>query len=273
VLIFAHLPASRLKYLREIMAPDHQVHSVDSWGALLDRVQRDRPHVAVVDPTADVPVRQIAIDAVLAASRSVPVVVYTTLSPSAARAVQALRAGNGCVWLLAGIDDEAARFRMVLERYRAPGVEDMLVVPLLAALGATSARPTIGVAVRELFRAPARFHSAEDLAAAAGVTRRWLNECLASAGLAPARILVSAARVFGVYNYLRTSRETVARAARYFGYPDVKSLRRHALDMTAMPPSAWAVHLSEEVCIAHLATRLGVHLRRPVVLVRRARDR
>src|SRR5271167_3478621 len=115
MLIVAHLPASRLRYLREVMAPDHQVHPVDSWGELLDRVQQDRPHVVVVDPTAEIPGRKLAIDAVLAASRSVPVVVYTTLSPSAARAVQALRAGNGCVWLLAGIDDEPARFRVVLE--------------------------------------------------------------------------------------------------------------------------------------------------------------
>jgi AraC-like DNA-binding protein len=273
VLIIAHLPISRLRYLREVMAPDHQVLAVETWGELLDQVRRDRPQVVVVDPSPEGPGQQVAIDAVLAVSPSVPVVVYTALSPTAARAVQALRAGNGCVWLLAGIDDEPARFRMVLERYQAPGVEDTLVVPLLAALGATGVRPTIGAAIRELFRAPARFHTAQDLATAAGVTRRWLNECLAAASLSPARVVVSAARVFGAYNYLRTTHVTVARVAAYFGYPDVKSLRRHALDMTGMPPSAWAVHLSEEVCVAHLATRLGVHLRRPVVLVRSARDR
>ena len=273
MLIIAHLPASRLRYLREIMGAGHQVQPVETWGELLDHVRQDRPHVVVVDPTTELPGRQVAVDAVLAVSGSVPVVVYTTLSPSAARAVQALRAGNGCVWLLAGIDDEPARFRTVLERYQAPGIEDTLVVPLLAALGATGARPTIGAAIRELFRAPARFRGAQDLATAANVTRRWLNECLAKAGLAPARVIVSAARVFGAYNYLRTTHQTIARTAEYFGYPNVKSLRRHALDLTNMPPSAWAVQLPEDVCIGHLATRLGVHLRRPAVLVRNARDR
>ena len=273
MLIIAHLPAARLRYLRDVMVPNHQVQAVETWGELLNQVHRDRPQVVVVDPTVELPSRQVAVDAVLAASSFVPVVVYTTLSPSAARAVQALRAGGGCVWLLAGIDDEPGRFRTVLERYQAPGIEDTLVVPLLAALGATGARPAIGAAIRELFRAPARFHGAQDLATAAGVTRRWLNECLATAGLAPARVVVSAARVFGAYNYLRTSRQTIARTAEYFGYPDVKSLRRHALDLTSMPPSAWEVQLSEEVCVAHLATRLGIHLRRPAVLVRSARDR
>ena len=229
MLIIAHLPGSRLRYLREIVAPDHQVLAVETWGELLDQVRRERPHVVVVDPLAEIPGRETAVEAVLAVSASVPVVVDTALSPSAARAVQALRAGNGCVWLLAGIDDEQARFRMVLERYQAPGVEDTLVVPLLAALGATSVRPTIGAAIRELFRAPARFRTAQDLATAAGVTRRWLNECLANASLSPARVVVSAARVFGAYNYLRTTHVTVARVAEYFGYPDVKSLRRHAI--------------------------------------------
>jgi AraC-like DNA-binding protein len=273
VLIVAHLPLARLRYLRETMAPDHRVQSVDSWGEFLDRVRQDRPHVVVVDPTVELSDREIAVDAVQAASTMVPVVVYTALSPSAARAVQTLRAASACVWLLAGIDDEAARFRLVLEKYQAPGIEDALVVPLLAALGATAARPTIASAVRQLFRAPARFRTAKDLAAAAGVTRRWLNECLGNAGLAPARVLVSTARVLGAYNYLRKSRETIARTAAHFGYPDVKSLRRHAQDLTGMPPSAWAIQLSEELCIAHLATRLGVHLRRPAVLVRSARDR
>jgi AraC-like DNA-binding protein len=273
VLIIAHLPLARLRYLREVMSPDHRVQTVDSWGEFLDRVRQDRPHVAVVDPTSEASQQQTAVEAVQVASATVPVVVYTALSPSAARAVQTLRSASACIWLLAGIDDEPARFRLVLEKFQTPGIEDALVVPLLAALGATAARPTIASAVRQLFRAPARFRTAQDLANAAGVTRRWLNECLGAAGLAPARVLVSAARVLGAFVYLRRSRETIARTAAHLGYPDVKSLRRHAQDLTGMPPSAWAIQLSEEVCIAHLATRLGVHLRRPAVLVRSARDR
>jgi AraC-like DNA-binding protein len=268
VVIVAHLPPLRLRYLREVVGPHHQVLAVETWGELVDVVRTTRPHVAVVDPTAEPATRHFALDAVLAVAVSVPVVVYTPLSPSAARAVQVLRATGTSLWLLEGIDDAPERLRTLLERFRAPGIEDVLVIPLLAALGAASARAPMTAAVRELFRAPGRFHSAQDLAAVAGMSRRWLNECLADAGVAPARVVVSTARVFGAYRYARETGCTVARAAHHLGYADAKSLRRHSVELTGVPPSAWGSELSDELCLARLASRLGVRLGRPLALVR-----
>lgn len=273
MVILAHLPKLRLRYLREVVGAHHQILAVDTWSELVDLSGSARPQVAIVDPTAEPAARDYALQAVLTVAASIPVVVYTPLSPSAARAVQVLRATGTSLWLLEGIDDAPERLRTLLERYRAPGVEDALVVPLLAALGAAAARAPMTAAVRELFRAPARFHSAQDLASVAGMSRRWLNECLSGAGVAPARVVVSAARVFGAYRYVRETGGTVAGAAHRFGYPDAKSLRRHSLELTGVPPSAWASDLSDEMCLSRLASRLGVNLRRPVVLVRAARER
>jgi AraC-like DNA-binding protein len=270
MLILAHLPSARLRYLSDIVRPDHRTVGVHTWGEFLESMQTLRPHVVVVDPTPVVFGLDTAIDAIKAAAASVPVLLYTALSPSAARAVQSLRASGTCIWVLEGIDDEPARLRMLLDRHRRPGREEALVIPLLAALGVTAGGPQLATPIRELFQTPGRFHGAKDLASAAGMSLRWLNVCLAAAGLASAGVVVAAARVFAAFEQLQDRECSIGQVAALLHYRDVKSLRRQAVAFTGLVPSAWARDLSNEACIVRVASRLGIRPDRPFVLLRAA---
>jgi AraC-like DNA-binding protein len=270
MLILTHLPFSRARSLSEVVGSDHRVVSVDSWADLLERTEALRPHVAVVDPTpapAQVPV---ALDAIASVVASVPVLLYTPLTPAAARAVQSLRDEPNCLWILEGIDDDPPRLRALLERYRRLGNEEALLVPVLAALRAARSDPALLGAIRELFRTPASFHTARDLARVAGVSLRWLNASLQAAGLASAGMLVAAARVLAAFDSVLNRDLTIGQIAAQLRYRDVKSLRRQAVAFTGVVPSAWPTELTAEACVSRLAARLGVRPDRPLVLVRSA---
>jgi len=270
VLIVTCLPFARHRYLCDVVGQDHRVVAAESWADFLERVLTLRPHVVVVDPTPMPQSLPIALDAISAASARVPVLLYTPLSPTAARAVQSLRGEGQCLWVLEGIDDDPVRFRATLARHRRAGGEEALVVPLLAALGAGKGTAALSAAIRDLFRAPARYRTAQDLARSAGMSLRWLNARLHAAGLASAGAVVAAARVYAAFEYLRDGALSVGQVAEMLRYPDAKSLRRHALAFTALVPSAWADTLTDEACIARLAARLRVRPDRPLVLVPRA---
>jgi len=175
--------------------------------------------------------------------------------------------------VLHGIDDEPERFRQLIDGLGASDSDAVLVRSIIAALSAVAAPPALGAAIRLLFHTPRRFRTAEDLAAASGLSRRWVNECLAAAELAPARVLVIAARVWRAYHDLRVPGATVGVVASRLRYPDLKSFRRHAHACTGIPPSEWSTRLTVEECTACLATRIGVPTQRPVALVRTGHDR
>lgn len=275
MLIVAYLPPVLLRHLQRVATPDHDVIAVTTWGDLHDVVRTSGAEVAIVDPSADLAVSSLGIDTVEIIAAIVPVVVYAVLTPRTARFMSQTTAAGVRQLVLHGIDDEPERFRQLIEGLGASDADTVLVRSIVVALSAVAAPPALGAAIRLLFRTPRRFRTAEDLAAASGLSRRWVNECLAAAGLAPARVLVIAARVWRAYHDLQVPGASVGVVATRLRYPDVKSFRRHARMCTGIPPSEWSTRLTIDQCTACLATRIGVPAQRPVALVRigHARDR
>jgi AraC-like DNA-binding protein len=241
-------------------------------------VRTSGAEVAVVDPstepTVPVPgVPALGIDVVEFIAAIVPVVVYATLTPRTARFMSHTNASAVRQLVLHGIDDDPERLRQIIEGLGASDADTVLVRPIIAALSASGAPPALGAAIRLLFRTPRRFRSAADLATASGLSRRWVNECLALAGLAPARIFVIAARVWRAYHDLQMPGTSVGAVAARLSYPDVKSFRRHARSSTGIPPSEWNARLTADQCTSCLATLIGVPTQRPVALVRTSQSR
>jgi AraC-like DNA-binding protein len=278
MLIVAFLPQPLLRHLRRVMTPDHDVVAVSGWNVLRDVVRTSGAEVAVVDPstesTGPVPgVPSLGIDVVEFVAAIIPVVVYAVLTPRTARFMSHTNSSAVRQLVLHGIDDEPERLRQIIEGLGASEADTVLVRPIIAALSAAGAPIALGAAIRLLFRTPRRFRSAEDLAAASGLSRRWVNECLAAAGLAPARILVIAARVWRAYHDLQVPGTSVGTVAARLSYPDIKSFRRHARSCTGIPPSEWNARLTPDQCTSCLATLIGVPAQRPVALVRTSQSR
>jgi AraC-like DNA-binding protein len=273
MLIVALLPPVLLRHVQRLASPDHDVIPVASWTQLLDVVRTSGAEVAIVDPSVDSAVSGLGIETVHTIAAVVPVIVYGVLTPRMARFMSNTTASGVRQLVLHGIDDDPERFRQLLEGLGAADSDAVFVRSIIAALSAAAAPPALAAAIRLLFRTPRRFRTAEDLAAASGLSRRWVNECLSAAGLAPARILVIAARVWRAYHDLRVPGASIGVVANRLRYPDVKSFRRHARMCTGIPPSEWNAQLTVEQCTACLAARIGVPAQRPVVLVRTGHDR
>jgi len=273
MLIVTYLPPVLLRHVQRLTSPDHDIIAVASWAHLHDVVRTSGAEVAIIDPSVDPAVSGPGIDMVRVIAAIVPVVVYGVLTPRMARFMSDTNASGVRQLVLHGIDDDPDRFRQLIEGLGAADSDAVFVRSIIAALSAATAPPALAAAIQLLFRTPRRFRSAEDLASASGLSRRWVNECLSAAGLAPARVLVIAARVWRAYHDLRVPGASVGVVANRLRYPDVKSFRRHARMCTGIPPSEWNARLSIEQCTACLATRIGVPAQRPVALVRTGHDR
>jgi len=188
----------------------------------------------------------------------VPVVVYAVLTPRTARFMSHANPSAVRQLVLHGIDDDTDRFRQIIEGLGSSDADTVLVRPIIAALSAAAAPLALGAAVASpLPRAPPLSFAA-DLATASGLSRRWVNECLAAAGLAPARVLVIAARVWRAYHDLQVPGASVGMVAARLSYPDLKSFRRHARSCTGITPSEWNARLTADQCTSCLATLIGV---------------
>jgi len=270
MLIVARLAPALQTRLRIAAGAEYRLLEADSWVAFRHLVRSSPAQVAVADPCADGQDESRtapAIAAIGAAAAVTTVFVYATITPAATRAMLALSASGIRHFVLSGVDDEPSRFREQLEMFRAPGLEEEVLAPVLAALGEVRAPPSVREALRALFRAPRRYETAEQLADAAGVSRQYLNRCLADAGLVPARVMVAAARVLRAYQYARVPGLTIADVAARLRYADTRTLVRHVREVVGATLPAWSATTPAAACVAQITARLGLGTRRPLYLV------
>jgi AraC-like DNA-binding protein len=258
VQIVAKLNARMLGRLRVVAGGDITVYPVASWSDLGDAVRRYPVEVAVVDPCADggAP-HQDAIRGLRIAAPMVAVLIYTSITGEAMRTMADLMQGG---WvrqcILDNFDDEPARFREVLEELCLPGLEEQVLADLLPIMAASDAPQSLSNAVAQLFRTPLDFRDVEDVARAAGLSRRHLDRWFEKLGLASARTMLLAARVLRGYQYAQNPGFSMAEVARRLRYPDWRVFSEHVRTVTGLTPSAWLQKVRPEECVAQLVARL-----------------
>jgi AraC-like DNA-binding protein len=270
MIIAARLGPLLLTRLRIVAGEEYGLIETDSWANLREVVRGWPVQVAVVDPCADGPEDALtakAIDAIRGIARTVTVFIYAPLTPAATRAMLALSADGIKHFVIGGVDDDATRFRERLEEFRAPGMEEEVLAPLLTALSAARVPAVIGNGMRTLFRTPRRFQTAEDVAARVGVTRQYFNRCLAEAGLVPVRIMVVAARVLRAYQYAQVPGLTLADVASRLRYTDTRTLTRHVRELTGTTLASWSSAVTPVECVAQIRARLGIGASKALVLL------
>lgn len=185
---------------------------------------------------------------------TLPIVVYTTLSASTMRSVvQLARYGIEHV-VLARFDDEPKRFLELLERVPGHALGDRM---LHALRGPISRLPvTIGRAIEQLYRSPARFHGARELAEASGITTRGLYRHMAAVGMPSVKALVVSARLVRAYGYLRDPGRSVKEIAARVGYLRPWLLTKQMRDYTGYVPSQVCQALTPEELVTLLTTQV-----------------
>ena len=209
--VLTRLSPPFLSHLRIVAGREHSLTAVDDWSALEAAVRSHPTDVVVVDPRDGGTPCIDEFGALLVKYPSLPVVVYTSLSPESMRAsVELAKYGIQHV-VLRGYDDEPRRFRTLLDRLPAYVLSEQVLASLSARLD--GAPQPLRRAVERLFRSPHGFHDVRDLALAAGMTRRSLDRWLDRTGIAPGKMLVVGARMLRAYHYMR-DRDTCSRTWR-----------------------------------------------------------
>ena len=224
-----------LSHLRVVLShADQRLTSAGSWEMLAGCLRDHAVDVVVVDPGVDGTVRAAPIIALRERYPSLPITLYTVLSPVMMRAALELSAYGVRQIVLHRFDDEPSRFLELLESQISHGVSDAVMEGVAASLSLLT--PPVARAVERLFRRPDRFFRAEDLAAAAGVTARTLYRPFEVAGLASPRTVVMSARVLRAYTLLRDAAIPIEEVSAKLGYSSPRMFARHMREAVGRTP-------------------------------------
>jgi AraC-like DNA-binding protein len=257
MLIAARLERSLLARLHSATAGCHSVLDIPTWRVLRGEVRRRPIDVVIADPAARCPDAGDGVAALQTIRDFASVLVYTTVSSETSRAILALGDSGVHDFVFAGFDDAPERMRLRVEDVAARGADEPVLVQILGAIAQAGAPAGIGESVRELFRATWRFRTAQDLAAAAGLTRQHTNVWLRRAGLAPCCTVVTAVRVLRGFQYARIGGLNVADVAARLRYPDPEVFTNNVRAITGAPLAEWR-HQSVDRFVTRVRIRLGL---------------
>lgn len=238
-----------------MLGNEHTILPVGNWVMLADALLRHPVDVAVLDPQSTAGVQTDEVLWLLEQHPSLPVVLYTYLSPLMLGAVAELARYGVHQVVLHRFDDEPRRFLELLERQ--PGFA--ICETMLERLGGPLSRLPRSLArtVERLFRSPAQIH-VSDLAHSAGMPVRMLYRKFEQAGLGSPRILVQSARLLRAYAYMRDPGLLLEDVAAKLRYQSPRALTNQMQDATGMTPTEVRNRLSPEEFVSTLATRLCV---------------
>ena len=250
----AYLPPPLLSHLHRVVGREHTLGAARGWSERDPLVRRTAVDVAILDPGADGVVRADHIVEVVRRYPSLPVVIYTVLTPQSLRAVVELSNHGLQQVVLHRFDDEPRRFLETLEQQ--PGVSlseallDRLAAPL-ATLPTTLVR-----AIERMYRRPRGFGDASDLGREAGMPRRTLYRVLETAGFAHPSIMVRGARLLRAYAYLRDPGHLVDDVATKLGYSNQQRFAKHVRETFGVTPLTLRRTVSAEECVGRIAALL-----------------
>ncbi len=229
--VIAFLPSplsSRLRVALEGGA-GHSLEVAYDWERFHEVVEGSAADVAVVDPCADGAPRTQAVAALLDSHPSVPLVLYTAVSPVTFKAVAELTRHGAHQIVLYRYDDEPTRFLHLIERQPGHALTSALLQRMTP--GVAALPPKLAHAVQRLFRRPGAFRCAADLSSASGMSRRTMYREFARSGLASPRTVVAAARVLRAYAYARDPSQSLDQVAQKLGYSAPRVLSQHMREL------------------------------------------
>jgi len=252
--VVAFLPRQLLSHLRVVLGPEHALTPVASWAELLSIVKHNAPDVVVADPAVSGEVQVEALEDLRRHFPSLPVVVYTVLAPASIKAIVRLaQSGVGQV-VLHRYDDDRKRFLELLEGIPAHALGERMLQELAGALSTLPV--TVVRAIDQLFRSPARFKNAQDLAAAAGMNLRTLYRNLEPAGIYSARALVVSARLLRAYAFLQDPGRSIKDVAAKAGYHSPWQLSQQLRELTGRTTEEVRREMNQDALVSLLAEQV-----------------
>lgn len=252
--VVAYLPRSLLSHLRIVLGSEHSLTPVFSWGELHATVKHLVTDVVVADPGASGAVEVESLEEIRRQFPSLPVIVYTSLSPAAIKAIVRLAKSGIEHVVLSRFDDEPRVFLDLIEATPAFRFGDEMLRELEPELKVLPIN--VRRAVDELFRSPDRFKNSQDLALAARMNLRTLYRNLEPAGIFSARSLVVSARLLRAYAYLLDPGRSIKDVAAKAGYTSPWQLSQQMREMIGLTAEQVRKELDGDAIVAMLAEQV-----------------
>lgn len=207
-----------------------------------------------MDPTAEGVAGAESIRQLIERHPSLPLVIYTSLSPQALKAVVTLARHGVEHVVLHRFDDDPRRFLALIERLPGYALGELLLERLAEPMAKLPL--SVSRAIERLVRSPGQFFGTADLASAAGVTVRTLYRQLDAAGLASPRLMVQGARILRAYSYLQDRGTQLDNVSAKLGYSAPRILSRQIQQWSGLTPSELRHRVVPEAFVRTLVRRL-----------------
>ncbi len=238
-----------------VLGSTHSLSAATDAAELHAMLASEDPDLLMLDPAARDGAIVDSLESIITRHPSLPVIVYTTLSPHAMRLVVRLaRLGVQHV-VLNRFDDEPRRFLELIERVPAHPLAELLLEEIAEPMRRIPV--VLARAIEQLVRSPSRAASVPELAAMAGMTSRTLYRYMAVAQLPP-RDLIVCARLLRAYTFFREPDSRLKEVAVKLGYADPERLSDQLWEWTGYSPKDLR-HVAHPV---EYVRRLVKHLQR-----------
>src|SRR5713101_5400057 len=226
MLILAAVPDIQLLNLRRAAAARFTLARAGSWAEALSTIRTRPVELAVVDPLLSGEPRTHEFERLRVLFPSLPLVLYTTLTPRTAGVLLTLGQRGIEHVVFANYDDHPSRLAEVLGQEEARSSSRRLLDQLADALAPLPSE--LRWVLEEALRAPGQVQTVGQVALRARVDRRTCERWFTRVGLPSPRHFLSAARVLYAHRLLQDPGFTIEDVAKRLGYAQTKTLQQHA---------------------------------------------
>jgi len=226
MLVLAAVPDIQHHKLRRAVSVRFAVVHARSWDAVLTTIRTRPVEIAVVDPLLSGEPRGQEIERLRVLFPSLPLILYTALTPQVAAVLLGLGQRGIRHVVFARFDDHAQRLREVVQSEEIHAASRQLLVQLASAL--TPLPRELRWVLEEALQTPGEVQTIQQVAARARVDRGTCARWFARAGLPSPRHFLAATRVLYAHRLLQDPGFTIEDVAERLGYAQAKTLQQHA---------------------------------------------
>jgi AraC-like DNA-binding protein len=226
MLVLAAISGVHFQRLRRAAPARFALAHALTWDQALSTIRSRPVELAVADPLLTGNASDREIERLRVLFPSLPLVLYTALTPQTAAVLLALGQHGIRDVIFAHYDDHPLRLRQVLATEEARSTSQQLLDQLAWALAPLPSE--LRWVLEEVLRAPADVQNVQQVAARARVDRRTFERWFTRVGLPSPRHFLAATRVLYAHRVLRDPGFTIEDVAARLGYAQVKTLQLHA---------------------------------------------
>lgn len=253
MLVLAAISDVQFHKLRRAAASRFNVAQAQTWDDVLGAIRGRPVELAVVDPLLSGDARSQEIERLRVLFPSLPLILYTTLTPRTASVLLALGQRGIQHVVFANYDDHPTRLREVLGQEEARSSSRRLLDQLADALAPLPSE--LRWVLEEALRSPGEVQTVGQVAARARVDRRTCERWFTRVGLPSPRHFLCAARVLYAHRLLQDPGFTIEDVAKRLGYSQTKTLQLHARAYLGLTAGEMRLSLGSNDALARVVQR------------------